>query len=439
MNPVQDPLPPTVRKPLFPKRPSRNPLSWILVAVSGVLVALLLFAGVRLLSTPFNVTIPWQKKPVFTWQGSPGQKVLLVMGVDAAQNHQGDKSASVFEGTRTDTMMLVRVDAAKKRVAIVSIPRDSKVYLANNRGVDKINAAHALGGPDLAVQTVQDAFGIPVDNFMVINFKGVRELVNAMGGLDIYIEKPMHYTDHTAKLFINFQPGQRHLNGDEAEEFLRFRHDELGDIGRIRRQQQFVMALTSRMKNPAIVFKLPELVSVASKYIETDLSPSDLLTLAFFGKDIQMNAVRTATLPGHPGGVRVSYWMVDPEPAQILLDRMVLDNPHTYSSMESTGAAKVGIYYDPRLSVVLPDVVKQLKQNGFNVVCQSRQARSGTQIIEHTGRTNDDTTDQLRQSDSHLKNARLIFAPAGTTFENNVCSIGEDYTVVLGADSAASH
>jgi LCP family protein required for cell wall assembly len=438
VTPVQDPLPPTVRKPLFPKRPSRSPMMWVLVTVSGILVALLLFAGVRLLSVPFNVQMPFQKTPLFTWQGSPGQKVLLVMGVDAANNHQGDKTANVFEGTRTDTMMLVRVDAAKKRVALVSLPRDSKVYLANNRGVDKINAAHALGGPDLAVQTVQDAFGIPIDNFMVINFRGVRELVNAIGGVDLYIEKPMRYTDHTAKLFINFQPGQRHLDGNAAEEFLRFRHDELGDIGRIRRQQQFVMAITQKLKNPAIVFKVPDLVKVASKYVETDLSPNDLLTLAFFGKDIQMNAVRTATLPGHPGGVRVSYWMVDPEPAQILLDRLILDNPRTYGGVDNNAPAKVGVYYDPRAAAALPGMIKQLKEKGFNVVCQSQQRHSGTKIIEHTARTNDDTTDQLRQSDSHLRNARLIFAPAGTTFENNVCSVGEDYTLVLGADSVGS-
>jgi LCP family protein required for cell wall assembly len=435
---VQDPLPPTVRKPLFPKRPSRNPLLWILVTISGILVALLLFAGVHLLSIPFHLQLPGQKTPLFTWQGSPGQKVLLVMGVDAPNQHPGDKNANLFDGTRTDTMMLLRVDAAKKRVALVSIPRDSKVYLANNRGVDKINAAHALGGPDLAVQTVQDAFGIPIDNFMVINFRGVRELVDAIGGVDLYIEKAMHYTDNTAKLYINFRPGQRHLNGNEAEEFLRFRHDELGDIGRIRRQQQFVMAVTKKLKDPAIVFRMPELVKVANKYVETDLSPNDLLTLAFFGKDIQMNAVRTATLPGHPGGTRVSYWLIDQEPAQVLLDRLILDNPRTYGGLDNTAPAKVGIYYDSMISGALPDLLKQLKQKDFTVVCQAQQRHSSTKIIEHTGRTNDDTTDQLRQSAGQLRNARLIFAPVGTTFENNVCSVGEDYTLVLGADSAAS-
>lgn len=228
-----------IRKPAPRKRP-RLPKVWLLVLLSGVLCAFLIFVGIKLWAMPFDVRLPGQKNSLFTWQGSPGQKIILLMGVDAPNRRLGGKEVDLFEGTRTDTMMLMRVDAGKKRVSVVSIPRDSKVYISGSRGIDKINAAHALGGPDLAVQTVQDSFGIPIDNFMVINFQGVRDLVNAIGGIDLYIEKPMHYTDHTAKLFIDFEPGNTHLNGEQAEAFLRFRHDQLGDIGRIRRQQQFI-------------------------------------------------------------------------------------------------------------------------------------------------------------------------------------------------------
>ena len=438
MTSVKTPFPRIIRKP-FPKKRLRTPVLWFMVGLSGFMCALIIFAAVKLWSTPFNLHLPGQKQPLFTWQGSPGQKVLLVMGVDAPnQAGRVHADANTFEGTRTDTMMLVRVDAGKKRVSVVSIPRDSKVYISGNRGVDKINAAHALGGPDLAVQTVQDAFGIPIDNFMVINFHGVRELVDTLGGIDVYIEKPMHYVDHTAKLFIDFQPGNQHLNGKQAEEFLRFRHDELGDIGRIRRQQQFVMGVTRRLKDPTVVFRIPDLVKVANRYIETDLSPNDMLTLAFFGKDVQMNSIRTATLPGHPGGVRVSYWIVDPEPSQLLLDRLILDNPRITDAGMNT-PVKVGVYYDPVLASQLPAWTEMLKKQNFQVVCRSPQRRTSTQIIEHTTRVNDDRTEGLRRLDKRLGNARLIFAPAGTTFENNACSASEDYTLVFGADSVNAH
>ena len=402
---VQTPPPPKmVRKPFSRKR-SRLPLLWMVVG-SGVICALLIFAGIKIFSTPWVIRNPMSQEPVFSWHGSPGQKVILVMGVDAPNRQVGKKDEDAFEGTRTDTMMLVRINADKKQVSLVSIPRDSKVYLAGNRGIDKVNAAHALGGPDLAVQTVQDAFGIPIDNFLVINLRGVRDLVDALGGIDLYIEKPMRYTDNTAKLYINFQPGQHHLDGKQAEEFLRFRHDQLGDIGRIRRQQQFIGAISKKLREPGVVFKVPNMVQLAGKFVETNLNPNDLLTLAFFGKDLNMNSLRTATLPGHPGGSRISYWIIDPEPAQLILDRLILDNPQPLfgnGKATSDKPLRVGLYYDPALETSLPDLVKSIEQKNFEVVCKSAQRRSSTQIIEHTSRVTDALTDQLRNVDPRMR------------------------------------
>jgi LCP family protein required for cell wall assembly len=427
-----------VRKPSPRKRP-RIPLLWVVI-VTGVLCAFLIFAGIQLQSRGFVIPNPLDKnqKPLFTFQGSIGQKIILVMGVDAPNKSLRSRDENAFEGTRTDTMMLVRVNAAQKKVAVVSVPRDSKVYIAGDHGIDKINAAHAIGGPDLAVQTVQDSFGIPVDNYIVINFQGVRGLVDAIGGIDVYVEKPMHYTDRTAKLFINFEPGVHHLDGRQAEAFLRFRHDQLGDIGRIRRQQQFMVAVSKKMRDPAIIFKIPELVQLANQYVKTDLSPDQLLALAFFGKDVNLNQIRTSTLPGHPGGIRVSYWLIDPDAAQLILDRLILDNPEPPpgSTPEAPGTPmRIGVFYDPALASQLPGITEALKQKGFNVVCKDSQRRTSTQIIEHTARVTDETTGNLRTLDPRLANARLIFAPVGTTFENNACSVSEDYTLILGADS----
>ena len=437
MTSVQTPPPNMLRKPPMKRRP-RGPLIG-LVVLGGIACALLIFIGIKLLSSSIVIKDPIFHKELVSWHGNPGQKVILLMGVDAPNKSIRKKDEDSFEGTRTDTMMLVRVNASKQRVAVVSIPRDSKVYLSGNRGIDKINAAHALGGPELSVQTVQDSFGIPIDNFIVVNLRGVREMVEVLGGIDLFVEKPMHYTDNTAKLFINFEPGVHHLDGVQAEAFLRFRHDQLGDIGRIRRQQQFIMALTKKLREPSVVFKIPELVKVANQYVETDLTANDMLTLAFFGKDLNMNSVRTATLPGHPGGIRVSYWVIDPQQAQLILDRLILDNPQPLNPIGANNSTasklKVGIYFDPALANALPAIVKNLEANDYEVVCKSSQRRTSTQIIEHTSRVTDDLTDALRGTDSRLANARLIFAPVGTTFENNACSVGEDYTLVLGADS----
>lgn len=427
---------------LAPKPPGKKrgrPPFIALVIFAGVLCAFLFFIGFQFSTRTGVIKMP-SPQPMFPFQGFLGQRIILVMGVDAPNKKmQGMHDEDAFEGTRSDTMMLVRVDGVKKKIAVVSIPRDSKVYLSGNRGIDKINAAHALGGPDLAVNTVQDSFGIPVDNFLVVNLRGVRELVDAVGGIDIYIDKPMRYTDRTAKLFINFDsPGLYHLDGKQAEAFLRFRHDHLGDIGRVRRQQQFMTAVAKKMRDPAILLRVPQLIKVASQYIQTDLSVNDMASLAVLGKDINLNAIRSATLPGHPGGVTVSYWVIDPEAAQLVLDRLILDNPeplYSYRSTENEGPIKVGLYYDASWTESVPELEEKLSQKNYRVVCRLRQRRGTTQIIEHTTRTTDALTDGLRNLEPRLGNARLIFAPVGTTFENNACSVGEDYTLILGADS----
>lgn len=431
---VKPPPPRLARKPAQKKR-SRPPLLW-LVVVCGMLCAFFIFLGIQI--TKLGDKIELNPLQPIHLPGSPGQKVLLVMGVDAPNRQIREQNEDSFEGTRTDTMMLVRIDANEKRVSMVSVPRDSKVYIAGNRGIDKINAAHALGGPDLAVQTVQDSFGIPVDNFIVINFRGVRELVDAMGGVDLYVEKPMRYTDRTAKLFIDFKPGMQHLTGEQAEAFLRFRHDQLGDIGRIRRQQQFITAVTKKLRDPAIVFRIPELVKIATQYVESDLSLNDMVTLAFFGREVDMNRVRSATLPGRPGGVSVSYWVIDPEAAQVVLDRLILGNtepPIGSPVVDPSEPVRVGLFYDPALAEQLPDLEARLEEQHFQVVCKSPRRRTSTQIIEHSFRASDKRTDSLRTISKGLQNARLIFAPVGTTFESNACSSGEDYTLILGGES----
>ena len=325
MTTVQSPPPRLTQKPA-PKKKRRPPV-FALVILAGMLCAFLFFIGFQLNTQGGVIRIPGSTKPLLALPGWSGQRIILLMGVDAPNKSIRAKDEDAFEGTRTDTMMLIRVDGNKKKISVVSIPRDSKVYLSGNRGIDKINAAHAIGGPDLAVSTVQDSFGIPVDNFIVINFRGVRELVDAVGGIDIYIDKPMHYTDRTAKLFIDFQPGMYHLDGKQTEGFLRFRHDQLGDIGRIRRQQQFITAVAKKMRDPAILFRVPQLVGIANKYLQTDMSMNELASLALVGKDVNMSTIRSATLPGHPGGVAVSYWVINPEAAQMVLDRLILDNP----------------------------------------------------------------------------------------------------------------
>jgi LCP family protein required for cell wall assembly len=244
---------------------------------------------------------------------------LLLMGVDS-----NGRNTQRFVNTRSDTMILASIDPETKRVGLVSIPRDSRVKLAGNHGFDKINAAHALGGPELAVDTVKEAFGVPVDHYVVIDVQGLRKLFEVLGPVEVLVEKRMRYTDHAGRLKVTLDPGLQQLTPEQAEEYVRFRHDPRGDIGRIDRQQWFLRQVSKKLREPAVVLKLPGLFQLANDYVVTDLPIEDMAKLANFAKDIKPSQVTTATLPGEATCIKGgSYWLPSVEADAVVFNRLL--------------------------------------------------------------------------------------------------------------------
>jgi LCP family protein required for cell wall assembly len=243
---------------------------------------------------------------------------ILVMGVDS--NGRGTQR---FVNTRSDTMMVVNVNPDTKKVAVVSIPRDSRVTIARGHGEDKINSAHAYGGPELAEETVNDNFGISIDKYVVVDAQGLKKLADIVGPIDVLVEKKMYYVDRAAGLNIALKPGLHSLSPAEVEEYVRFRHDSKGDIARIDRQQWFLRQVSKKLQDPSIILKLPELYQCASETVMTDLSLDEMAKLANFGKDIKASQIETATVPGKAimfkGG---SYWMPDYDGAALVFNRL---------------------------------------------------------------------------------------------------------------------
>ena len=182
---------------------------------------------------------------------------ILILGVDS-----NGPNTLPFSGVRSDTMIILNIDTRGKSVNAISIPRDSKVYLADEHGVQKINAAYALGGIELTKRTIEETLGIRIHNYIIINSEGVRKLIDTIGGVPIHIDQNMHYNDYSAKLHINFTKGDYILNGEQAEAYLRFRKDNLGDIGRVHRQQKFIKALIEQIKAPETLTKIRVLLFV---------------------------------------------------------------------------------------------------------------------------------------------------------------------------------
>ncbi len=342
---------------------------------------------------------------------------ILLMGVDS-----NGSDADPFKGTRSDTMILLNIDPKSHSINAISIPRDSKVYLANNFGVQKINAAHALGGIDLAKKTVEDTLGVKVDNYVVVNNEGVRKLVDAIGGVPIYIEKDMYYNDNSGNLHINLSKGVHVLNGRDVEGYLRFRKDGLGDIGRTSRQQWFLKALMEKLQSPEAITKIPEALKIANAYIKTDMNLYQMSQYASMARGIDLDGIEVATLPGAPNKKGyISYWILDPEKTQEVVDRMIYRRKPNYQDAKLVA----GIMYSFDKENEAMRIKEQLQQNGYEVNCIGRAHLPHSQLIGHDAAVTTDFINWLKKEVPEVKHSQFVYDPIRT-----YC-VKSDFTIII--------
>jgi polyisoprenyl-teichoic acid--peptidoglycan teichoic acid transferase len=239
---------------------------------------------------------------------------ILVMGIDQGIDAPDAQKSTDKLGSRSDTMLLVRLNPDTHKTSILTIPRDTQVEIPG-LGVDKINAANWKGGAELASQVVSQTLnGAPVDRYVRISTSAFREIVDVVGGVEVYVPKRMYYIDQTQKLNIDLQPGLQTLNGIQAEGFVRFRKDDLGDIGRTQRQQMLLKSLQKKFENPLMIARLPQIFSVLQKHIDSNLSFGEMLALVQFGIQIKPSELQMVLLPGRfsmPDEFELSYWLMD--------------------------------------------------------------------------------------------------------------------------------
>ncbi|MEB3285408.1 MAG: LCP family protein [Candidatus Sericytochromatia bacterium] len=248
---------------------------------------------------------------------------VLVMATDVNYTVRNGRRVLGLTGN-TDTMVLARFDPASGQVRALSIPRDTRVSIPGH-GVFKINAANPYGGPVLAAQVVADFLGVQVDRYVLLNTRAVVQIVDALGGIEVFVPKRMVYHDYAGNLHINLQKGWNVLNGRSAHDFLRFRHDELGDIGRVQRQQAFVQAVLKKFLMPSVLLKTPELLEVAQENLETNLSQEELLKLITLGKDLSRERVQMSMVPGVPTNIDgVSYWVADERTTRRMVEQFLV-------------------------------------------------------------------------------------------------------------------
>lgn len=222
---------------------------------------------------------------------------ILCLGVD--YNH--DSKAQLYtKWVRTDTIFVVSVDKEAKTFNILSIPRDTRVEIPGH-GFDKINAAYACaenGALQLTKQTVEKFLGVPIDQTVVIKAYALERLVDAVGGVDIDVEKNMDYDDNWGDLHIHLKKGLQHLDGKRAVGYARFRKDEEGDRGRIRRQQQMVAALIRQARSIGTLSNLNAIARALRDNIATSLEFREMVDLALLYRGFDRKNMRTGRVDG---------------------------------------------------------------------------------------------------------------------------------------------
>jgi LCP family protein required for cell wall assembly len=245
-----------------------------------------------------------------------GRVNFLLLGVDLRPGEKG--------GFNTDSIIIVTLDPATKLVGMLSLPRDLWVQIPGY-GENRINTAFYLGvrrkypggGPGLLKKTIQDNLGIPIHYYALINFVGFKKLVDALGGLTIDVPKdiydPTFPSDNYGYKPLRIAKGRQHMTGQQALDYARTRHVD-NDFGRMKRQQQVLMAIKDQALRIDVLTKIPALWLAKDNVAQTDLTLQDVFTLAQMARDIKADGIQNAVI----GDAETQDWTT-PSGAMVLL------------------------------------------------------------------------------------------------------------------------
>jgi LCP family protein required for cell wall assembly len=371
--------------------------------------------------------------PILRFGGLTTPTTVLLLGTDVvySREHRGIKAdAGSFQG-RSDTILVAHLDPIRNSFCVLSIPRDTQVKIPGYRGVQKINGANALGGPRLVMDTIESFLGIHIDHYVVLNVQGLVDLVDELGGITVEIPKRMRYVDHSAKLNIDLQPGPHLLSGREAMGFVRFRHDELGDIGRVQRQELFLRAVQQKALDPMSWAKVPKLLSIAQSYVLTDMNTAQLMQLATFARAVPKDNQQMVLLPGHFTGT--GDWGVDDADVQTVVSRL-LGQPGGAATREAIKVTVENASSNPEGARKL---YKYLSGCGYNVVAYRSKPEafggplSTTRIIAQCG----NTEDALLVKRDLLNHGDIVNASVGDIQSAITVVAGDDVSTLVSEPS----
>jgi LCP family protein required for cell wall assembly len=271
-----------------------------------------------------------------------------------------------FDGL-SDTMLLVRFNPHTDQLIVLSLPRDTRTMVQGQ--MTKLNEANHYGGPALAARSVSDLLGgVEIDRYVRINVQGVEKLIDALGGVTVNVPKDLQYQDDSQHLYINLKAGEQQLDGDKALQFLRFRYDDYGDIGRIQRQQMLMRALVEQALSPKTVARLPKVLSVVQSHVDTNLSVEELLALAGYAANTDAYNTQMLMLPGDfssSSEFELSYWLPNLGEIDTLVSEYFGYGTRQVAASADPQSLRIAIQDSTGNAIAVDNLVQTLYDSGY--------------------------------------------------------------------------
>lgn len=223
-------------------------------------------------------------------------------------------------GQLPDTMLLLSLNNSTGKLRIIAIPRDTLADIPGRPEKEQVNLSWYYGGSHLAEQTVSQLIGVSIHQYVAMDIDDLAAMLDILGGIDIYVEHDMDYADPEKGLDIHIRQGFQHIDGSQAQKYLRYRGDDLGDVGRLQRQQRFLKAFYAQLLSVDTVTKLPAMAEFLQTHIQTSAEIFDAVKLAGLLKNLSTSQPEAVILPGSFPDGNDNLWLPDRQKITELVD-----------------------------------------------------------------------------------------------------------------------
>ncbi len=349
---------------------------------------------------------------------------ILVLGVEPVINENVTEANSTFRG-QIDTVLLLHFDPVDRSLKLLSIPRDSLVEIENG-GVDRVKNLNIDNNGETTAKIISKNFRyLTIDRYLRLTTDAVAKLIDAVGGVEVFVPEAISYEDKTQKLKIDLVVGWQTLNGEKTLQFVRYL-DNNGDLERVQRQQIAIEAFRKRLQNPTIVARIPEIISILRSNIDTNLSQEEILVLGNFSAELQRDNLQMILLAGATESD--GSWLIDKTGRDRILNQFFgqFSTPISNNNNNLTGA-RITIQNTTRRSQLSQELFDYLNKRNFwnvRIIDDLPMELRETQIIAQKG-----DIDLATQLKTFLNFGKINASSIGDLDSEITIQIGDDFVI----------